>query len=475
MKKIFLSILILIQLHLSAQTIKTKIYTTLNDVNDGPNVPLSVITNKNTDTVCFLMRTKNSITGYSINSEYQSLYNFKINIRKSHLFTGLIKKNKTLFLLGFANDLHVHSYDPLIQKESDTILPINKKVETIISVTKGKNEIFVLTIIKNSSTLKLYTVYDQSSIITSECIIDATIFAKYFNNSLFEIITDDNEYRKRPSNVVAVNFEIENPPSALIAPNKLYVSGDTLFLTINKKLEGAVVLPIYTHAKTIFPRLIEHDFAKCIVNSSSLVSYNSFVQDNNFYSISACEEAFNVSVNNIHNGSLIKKIYSLDNTINPFKNIVFNVRDIDSNVNKIDLSNLIQKMVNENAIISTTLTNQNKIKLIIGSGKEMNKATFWPYISFIDPFISVISLTTFSASGGFNKHVIKEYQFSILLDRANYQILTDKTDISYILKANIFMKEKDIPAVSQSLFKILDKNYFAYYDYSMQSINIAEF
>lgn len=452
MKHIFLSILFFSVFTISAQQ-NWAIIELNNEIDDMVVEEVIPIVDQKSGDLATFFRIKTGYIAYLYDENQHLITSLKINLKHKNIdiLIGSAHENMQ-YTLFFSNDSNTkYSFLKVDFKTNTSSLSDEKdfkpKKERLITYSENENELYAMSIIKNSSELKLYRFavdgsfskkqYDfsgESFETDSELPIPlySVLFGKYSDNS-FE----------------TVNSNIPNTLETASAMTKVYLNNNTLQLTNNtfRKYTYALSFDLQSDDSKLL-KIENKNFDKKNRQSNS----NSFVLNNLLFDIYSNSDDINFNVYDYKSNNLIKKFSIIPGDSIPFKNSPIIHEILESNYSR-DLettTRFIRKVNGSKIGISAYAIGDNYV-VTLGSSEKIQSGE----MAIIGGIIGgVVGAALFSALDSYNK--TRSTRILCLFDK-NFNHLEGDVPSNGFDLINDFIEEKDLEkAKLQTVFKYKD-------------------
>lgn len=396
-------------------------------------------------------------------------------------YNGDSKNPRLFWSSSNRKDIYTQMYDFNNHKVTTQFYFMPYKEERFLQKFSQNDKFYILTILKNSNTLKLYVFYKDGKL--EEKIIDLTGFrfykSDYQKTTMYGVLSEDFFSTEIPFALQKINSEY---PTSLVqssAKKKCYLNSESLVLTIDTNIDQTQLITIDLKTFTAKEKFVKTEYLPYAERSS--VKSNSFLIDDKLFQIKSTNSQMILTVKDLDD-NLIKSYAASDKTpIINFKNTDIIQENSDSSKKRIleTSGQFIRKINNLNAGISCYKLNENYIVTIGSVSVEEQKVSSAMIIggmfgavgaiagSLIDAAISNPTMESFNSYA--NRKVV---YINCLFDKEANHINGEIQPLAFD-KIRIFGdNNKDIS--SQTLFKIDNIYYLGFYETKKYTIRKFE-
>jgi len=393
--------------------------------------------------------------------KYKALIGHTAENNQYHLFFSNNKKKEFL----------IKTVDIENKRCTETKIPFKLKKEIYLETFSNKNKLYMLSLIKMSSTLKLRVYEGNKQIISKE--FD---FSQHqFDTTRYDRLCDALCYYSDLKTYCDIQKIENNSPNSLdltSAINKLYCDGERIVMSLDHMDHKTVLISL--NLKDLSSEVKTYKKAKIENQEFALTMSNSYLYKNVLYQIKANRHEMQFSAYDIEKDSLIKEYRVRKNEVIDFKNsnlIQENGSTLFSPKKRelVTTKQVLRKMASSNVGISVYETADN-LEVTLGGNKDISHTSAVKVggggTTSIPIGNSGISHTftnpTWYAYKTYTQ--TKSVYFKCLFDKLNLQHIVGDLDKNPFDKIKDFDDETKKTLKTQTIFKINDCYVFGYYD-----------
>lgn len=278
------------------------------------------------------------------------------------LFTN---RNKSRFLLKNINFQTNHTYDKLLNLQITN--------ERLLETVTYQNKIYLFTIKKVSSIMKVY-VLDNNSVIDSH---EFNFSHFKFSNNVFsclydEFLSESHQSMQMILKIQKIKTDIPYPIDFVTETNKLYQQHNNVYITIDNNIENTILITIDLENFKARVNTYLHDNLNIL--ESDNVSSNSFLYEKKLFQIIVNKNDLRLLIRDIQKDSLIQAfpIYqnqTTDYEISRFKSTKGSSYFYSTINENVKVKKSLRKIANGNSGLVVYPEN-NLLYLKIGGAKE---------------------------------------------------------------------------------------------------------
>ncbi len=332
------------------------------------------ITNTKTGDLALFYKTRSGLLCYLFNNKQELTNTFAVDTLpdKSDIFIGEVTSDNKIYNLFFTNSNGNKLGSIQINFQTESALTNNNfelpKKEKVIQFVNHEGGLFLVTSLKKSSILKLYTFNIHGK---------AKSQVADFSNEIFE---NDNGLSKKFHDLIfqgseqkTIAYITNNSPNSLettSAKTKLYLNENTLRLTNNLFNKNTFIVDFnikeHAHKLTV---LENQDFIKKQTGANT----NSYILDDYFFRVYATTEKLNLAIYNLKTNTLQKEFVINKGEPISFKNtpIIQEGGEFDTYRELEKTSKFLRKIVYSNVGIIAYKINDNYV-LTLGASKDVS-------------------------------------------------------------------------------------------------------
>ena len=421
-------------------------------------VELNTITDSAKQTTCIFLMDADSIRALVFNNKMEVMQSFSVLRRQDENPLGGCINNGIVYYF-FRNEkadaLHtwLFNYNTGEVTQKFQLQDMLKEKE-IAHISSGNHFLFCTL---NKKT-KDFAVYDFTSDTASNIM-------RYKSETIWEDFTKSYGLG-RDIDMKAVASEGDCSVDIAACLNKMYVTGDTLYVISNKQKGTSNVYTFNLAAKTVSLRKIIHDDVQNKSVQPDFVN-NSFRWQNKLYYVWATTENIGVQIISFFSGNVLQKFGASKKTDIEFKNtpviqegggtVYFKqTRELDAT------SKLLRKMTRGNAVIFASPADSNRIAITIGSYMELASPGGGMWMP--GGGLPGVPAMTYIPTGGFSRNgAVKSARFKMLVNEANEHV-EGEMPLSVNEKIEAYTMEQKITTDRENLFKNNGIYYYVYYN-----------
>jgi len=275
----------------------------------------------------------NSVHGLFCDENFNFSKNlvFNLNSKEYHSFLGYSINDNIIHLLFVSNNgkaLYTVSFDPHNDKVYGSQVPFEipdtKSEEYYIAETHHNQSLYLLYIIRNTSTLKLYQVQSDNKVIIHEfdlSAFDSTLNSPAYKN-LFELFNFPGMISLADKNIASYNSDTFYDLDMTFYPIKVYSYQDHIIISFDVNNQSTTIVDMNSVTSTA----VLKNFAQPGLKNqeSQRKKSASFYYKNDLMQISYSKQSLAFTVRDISTDSLLAA-YEFDNesTSIPFVNLPF--------------------------------------------------------------------------------------------------------------------------------------------------------
>lgn len=358
------------------------------------------IVHKESGNAFILIKYKNFSKAYLFDKNQKLLCEIKTTkiLENTNFFVGS-SASELKFVLFFSNNNN-SKFDRLdidfeIEKFSVSTLGLNIKKEYLINSFENKGAVYLLSILKDTSILKLYELGFDRGIKEREIDLSNESFKKFngLEASLFYLISSNRTPSKTQS--ASISYNVPSSLETTSAVNKIYSKDEIISITNDNVSSHTNIIQINVEDGSYkCYEIPKKGFLKEELRSES----NSFIFDNYFLSAYATTSKMVLAIYDIKTKSIINEFELSDKDSISFKNspIIKNrgkrIREKDTNHS----AQFLRDIVNSNIGVSVYKRNDVFVVSLGGSEKEQSM-TFAIVGGVLGGVVGAMLLSTFDS------------------------------------------------------------------------------
>lgn len=349
-----------------------------NPLSDEKIKEVIPITNTKTGDLALFYKTNSGLLCYLFDNKQQLTNTFAIDElpNKSQVYTGAVSSDSKIYNLFFTNSNGNKLGSIQIDFESENFQTNNEfelpKKEKIVQFINSNDGLYLVTSVKKSSILKLYT-FDANG--------KAVSTTADFSNAVFE---NDNGLSYKFHDLIfqgsgqkKIAYITNNTPNSLEATSakiKLYLSEGKLRLTNNLFNKNTFIVDFNLNDNSNHLTVLEN---KDFIKKETGANTNSYILDDYFFRIYATTQKLNVSIYNLTTNTLHKEFVINKEEPISFKNtpIIQEGGEFDKYRELEKTSKFLRKIVYSNIGIIAYKVNDNYV-LTLGASKDVSSGNF---------------------------------------------------------------------------------------------------
>ncbi len=444
---------------------------------------LPIVNNDKNEIMIFLLE-KNGIDGLKFNSNYELISNVKYEKPKNKFKTLLGHSfDSNGYHLFFTNKVKNQFFIQSINENTkkSRLLPIKLKSEKFLETISYKNKFYIVTIVKRTSILKLYTF--EGNKMTKEMKLDfnESKFSKSRFQKLFHVMLDKNNPPFESNlRIQKIDINNQNPLAITTESNKLYYYDNKIFLSLDNELNNTKLITINLNDYTSKINIFSQPKVDC--ENRVKIKSNSYLFDDKLYQIKLCKEELSLQILDIKNSNIIKQYRTKSDEELSFKNSsIFQEKSNEYKVfNKRELTNskqVLRKISGMNIGVSVSRSNNN-LELTIGACKIPQQGIPGNYdVKYenknLTSSLGSINIATSSINIANNSSTMFAYNNYLEKKSVYFKTLLDINSLNQIegeVLKNGFEKIKNFEGeiknkiISKTIFKIKNNYIFGYYN-----------
>ncbi|MFH6945621.1 hypothetical protein ACHRV5_07665 [Flavobacterium sp. FlaQc-52] len=442
--------------------------------------------NNDTKEVTLFLSDKTNVKAIQLNEKMQitdSISTAKPDAKKYDFMIGYNRSSNNTRLFWSSDDyknIFAQLYDFTSRKITTKEYTLALKNEKVLQKFSENDNFYILTVLKNSNSLKLHIFDKQGNYI--EKVIDLEGFhffkSKYVKSDLYGVLEQNLLPAEAPFSLQNINTE--NPVSLNDSSKKrkCYFSKNQLVITIDLNVNFTQVIVIDLEKYSAVEKIIKSPPISDISSSgfSIYINSNSFYFDHKIYQTKSSSDILHFTINDL-DGNLLQQYTATEDKPIEFKNSEISQEGNEFFGGKKTLetsSQFIRKTTNLNSALAcyrlgdTTLITFGGVSAgsqQSGGQSVMNQFGFIG--SLIGSFAFNPTMESFNAYS--NRKVVK---MEGLFDKEGKHVKGDLQPLAFD-KIRTFL-DKDNDVSSQTLFKT-DAYYFGYYDTKTKEYIIRKF
>jgi hypothetical protein len=354
--------------------------------------------------------------------------------------------------------------------------------EIFIQYFSQNGKFYIMTILKNSNTLKFY-VFDNNGKLEERNVDCSDIrFATSDDEkiTLYEVLKES--YNENELHFSLQKIRSENPTSLVESSKKrkCYSNGNTIVITLDSNIDYTQLITIDLDKFQASEKYINKPYIKYI--DAFELNSNSFLIDKYLYQIKSSSNRLILTVKDLDN-NLIKSYEASDeNPIIDFKNSNYVQENGGTSSTRIleTASQFIRKTNNLNSGISCYKLNDNYLVTIGSISGQQDAAAGVIFGGLVGGIVGAVAVSLVSSAisnptlDSFNAYSNKKVVYmSGLFDKDNNHIKGDIDALAFDKIRTFFDHKKDVS--SPTLYKMDTNYYFGYYDTTINEYTIRKF
>jgi hypothetical protein len=333
------------------------------------NVVVFAVSDRSKQQNCLFLLNGDSIRVILLDSKAAVVQQFYLPRLSNERFLGSFIKDSKIyaFLSAKGDEPHLHGWTLDISSGNgdDYDIPFDIGHDREVEAMSDGDRFIYFTVNKKTSEFTLYNFRDGKNCDTSHY---------QSNDSLWIPLTNANGF-SRIINVAAPAQDRENMTESAQVPNKIYLTGDTLYLLMNGRERGLThVLSFEMAHKQFASTEIVHN--EMSYQTPPLLHYedNSFLLDGKLYFVSAIKDSLCVQIRDFYSGTLIHQYAVGKKEEISFKNTPIRYASSSSKFSRkewSETSKLINEMVGGSAVIVAGRDDSNRIVVSVRSYREL--------------------------------------------------------------------------------------------------------
>jgi hypothetical protein len=449
---------------------------------------ISLAKQTNDEFVVFL-RKKKKLMGISSDTSFNILKraDFDFYIKGYPTYLNYLESGDSIYLL-FSNrkksKFLLKSVDFQDNNTYDKILNLQLTDERLLETVTYKNKIYLFTIKKVSSILKVYVIENKN--LFESHVFNFSHFK--FSNNVFsclydEFLSESHQSLQMELKIQKIKTDIPYPLDFVTESNKLYQQNHQVYITIDNNLENTVLISIDLESLKAEVKSYMHGNLNLL--ESKNVTSNSFLYKKKLFQVIADKKNLNLSIYNLPIDSLICLIpiymnLTSDYDISSFsstKGSYYFYSTITENVKE---KKSLRKISNGNSGLIVYSKN-NDLHLKIGGAKERimirddelikNTNLFNVPIDYKKTLLGLFGQNNYNPIYIFRK----SYYFSTVINEKNYQLADGATDSDIFNKIRKFNLEQKEKAADAYIFKFKDDYLYGYYQHKSNKFILRQF
>ncbi|EJG01627.1 hypothetical protein [Flavobacterium sp. F52] len=371
-------------------------------------------------------------------------------------------------------------YDFKTRKISTQELTLFIQNEQVLQGFSYNDNFFILTIVKETSILKLH-VFDQDGDHKTQT-IDLSNFRfykkDYTKTSLYGIFEESLQAFEAPFSLQNINSETPTSITDGAKKRKCYIDNNELIITLDSNVDYTQIFIIdlknYTAKEKIINKTIIMNESRATLNS------NSFYFDKKLYQMKSSPNSFFFTIKDF-DGNVLKEYNVTPDTPINFKNSEIYQEGGDFGGKRIleTSSQFIRKVNKLNSGISCYNIRDNTL-ITLGSVSELKQGSSQIFIGggLIGIAASAVAGATMayynSTMNNFNSYSNRKVvKIECLFDKDNNHIKTELQPLAFDKIRTFFDDTTDVS--SQTLFRVQSSYYLGYYDNKTKEYIIRKF
>lgn len=371
-------------------------------------------------------------------------------------------------------------YDFRNRKTATQQVTLLLKNERVLQNFSSTDKFCILSIVRETSTLKLYVFDEDGDHVTKTIDLGNLRFYKkdYTKTNLYGVFEENLLPFEAPFSLQ--NIHTENPTSITdgAKKRKCYFDNDELVITLDSNVDYTQMLIIDLKNYTASEKIINKNII--LAENRSSLNSNSFYFDKKIYQMKSSSNSFFFSTKDLDGNVLKEYNVTPDSTID-FKNSEIYQQGGDFGGKRIleNSSQFIRKVNNLNSGLSCYHIGENTL-ITIGSVSEQKQASTPVFLgaglvgvaasAIAGAAVGYYNATMDSFNSYSNRKVVK---IECLFDKDNNHLTTELKPLAFDKIRTFFDDNKDVS--SQTLFKMDANYYLGYYDNKTKEYIIRKF
>lgn len=440
----------------------------------GNSIELHAISDRPKHQTCLFLANNDSIKAF--------LMNEKAAVVLQHAFTrqpgedligGFMRDEKIYFFVNNirSDQLHNRVFNTKTGEVGEFLVPFDLKKERIIERISCGDHFLYFTVNKKTSELIIYDFYSEDKY---------SSFSHKFEEDIWKSITSSDLISRQVA-VQKVDMEGECSVDIAAWKNKVYWDNDTLYLVLNSKKNITRLYSFDLINKKVDSRLIQHQVVNKVVDNA-FWSENSFLFEKKLYYVHTTNDEMSVQVIDMFTGNVLKRYDVKRGEDITFKNTPITQEGSSMSKNSVRelgrTNQLLRKMSNASSIVIPTRNANNEIELSVGSYQRIqtnNGGMFFPVAGgAIGGAMGGAFL--YANVGGFARSSwTKSARFRMKVDGNTYEHIPGDMGMTINEKIENQTRDIKIPPEAETLFK-MDQQYFhAYYDKKERKLVVVKY
>lgn len=345
--------------------------------NDNFNDIIPIVNKENGDLAVFL-KEKKGLVGYLYNNKQELVHSIVVDElpKKSQVFIGSTFKDKS-FSLCFSNPQKTRFSYLNVNFETQRSnfienLKLDIKREKIIEFMEFKNQLFLLTVQKHTSILKLHTFNLQGSVSTNTFDLSKEVFKSEngYEYDLYSLLYGNTMY----SSFESVDYDVPNSLEIASAFTKLYHKNGKIILTNNLYNKYTYIVELDIEKLNYELNIIENkNYEKQLIGVNS----NSYIFNDLFFNIYSTNKKLDLNIYDLKTHTLLKEFNINKEDSISFKNtpIIQEGGDFD-NYRELEKTSKFLRKVTNSKIGVTAYKDNNNLVLTLGASEKIKSGNF---------------------------------------------------------------------------------------------------
>lgn len=378
MRNIIIIIILFQVSNLFAQKSWIFLDTKINNQFKKPSNVIPIADSKTGNLGVFVLQ-KNYCTSYLYNDNQELISELKndnsSDVSKNFIGSILSSFKYNLFFTNNSNSkferIAIDFESKVFKKEE---IKLDLKKEYLLGSFEENNQIYLLSVLKDSSILKLYGLDEDGTFNTKTIDLSREVFTKTngIETSLYHLITVNQNPSRLQSSSIKYNVPISLEMASAI--NKIYFNNGIVSITNDSNNSNTYLIKINLHdGNYSFNNIEKRGFLKRELRSES----NSFVFDDYFFSYYVTTSKLVFSISDLKEKSLVKEYIISDDDKIDFKNtfIKKSKGKFSKSKNPDNCSQFLRNVVNANA--GVLVNKKDDVFLItLGGSEKVQSGTF---------------------------------------------------------------------------------------------------
>ena len=445
-------------------------------------VSVTSISDSVKNNTCVIAENDNHLAALLFDKEMRFVKDFAMQITEEKIIGGFIGESKIQIYSnpGFNDLVHNITIDIQTGEVSDTTFSMELKGERFLGYLNAGNSFLYITASKKTPVFHVYKFKGNNLEKISFDLRNGNLDKNFPEGSLWAALSSASGL-SRSADIAIVSPDNETDVVVASSHNKLYLQGNKLALVLDAASDNVLILDFDLTSKLAGARRIKRPFKKVELEEFNKPEFNSFLIENQLYSVQAASDSLNLVIQDFQSGKILNSFRTLEKDTIGFKNTPIiqdggnSIYTANSERNLEKTKQLLRKMLNGEAVITGITNQKGQHEITVGAYKKITQSGGFAPGGMGMAGGAIGSGLTLTVTPGFGSSWTKVVRFKSLIDPSSSSHITGGMAESLSEQIERYTESMTISASASSI--LVHSNYyqFAYYDRDAKTLVVMKF